>query len=93
MHIAFVKHAKDDVDREHGRGDQEGLAGERGLERLGITLKLAVMAEGKPTSRLAASMAFTAWPSEAPGARLNEERHRREGRLVVDDQRARPAQR
>ena len=67
-----VQDAEDDVDGDQCRGDQVGLGGQRGLERLRGALEGALHRDRHAHLRTAALIASTAWPSAAPCARLNE---------------------
>ena len=71
--VALVEHAEHDVDR-HQRGqDQQRLVGQRVLKRLrgALEARLDARREADLAAR-PAWIAFTASPSETPGARLNE---------------------
>ena len=71
--VALVQHAEDDVHRDQRRGDQQGLAGQRGLEGLRRALEAALDAGGQPERAAPRPRSrVTASPSATPGARLND---------------------
>ena len=73
MDVAFVQHAEHDVDGDERGENQQRLVGQRCLKRLRPCLESSP--ECWPASRSRASpvsIAFTASPSETPGARLND---------------------
>ena len=73
MDVALVEHAQDDVDGQQRRGDQDRLAGQRLLEGLGGALERRRSgSRGAPSLSRASSHRWVAWPSETPGARLND---------------------
>ena len=72
--------------------DQQRFVGQRSLERLRRALETGrERSAACPISLAPASIAFTASPSDAPGARLNEIVTDRELALMVDRQRRRVA--
>ena len=73
VNVAFVQDPEHDVDSDESGQDQHRLVRQRGLERFGGSLKLRLeCSAGIPISCLTRFTAFTASPSDAPGARLNE---------------------
>ena len=73
MDVALVEHAQHDVDRDQRGQDQQRLVGQRILERRGRALEAGLDARAACRSRCSALLiAFTASPSETPGARLND---------------------
>ncbi len=72
MDVALVEHAQHDVHRDDRGEDQPELVGERRAERERRALEAELRARGHAELLLADSIASTASPSEAPGARLNE---------------------
>ena len=72
MDVAFVQHAKHDVDRDQRRQDQQPLIGQGVLKRRAEPWNSACMPAGNVNWSLRRLMTSTASPREAPGARLKE---------------------
>ena len=73
MDVALVEHAEHDVHRDDRGEDQQQLVGERRAERQRRALEARSARWPAGRARCCAvSIASTASPSEAPGARLNE---------------------
>ena len=73
MDEAFVEHAEDDVNGDERGEDEQRLGGERGLKNLRRALESCrECPRACRSSRAACWMIWVAWPSETPGARLNE---------------------
>ena len=77
--VALVQHSEHDVDGDQCRGDQQRLAGQRGLERLRRSLKAAVDAwSGSPMSALRLLDRVHRVAQARPGRQVERQRHRRE---------------
>ena len=73
MDVAFIQHAQHDVDRDQRRQNQNRLVGQRGLKRRRRALERRLQCwPACPAPPCALSIAVTASPSEAPGARLKD---------------------
>ena len=71
--VALVEHSQHDVDRDQRGQDQQRLVGQREPGTpAAVPWNAAWMLAGIPSSFLRVLMAFTASPSEAPGARLKD---------------------
>ncbi len=72
MHVALVKHAEHDVDREQCRRDEQRLARERLLERICGAREYAVDEVGMWISCMAWFIARVASLKDMPACRLND---------------------